>query len=72
MKFSYNWLKELSETKKTPQEVAQNLTLHSFEVENVLPMGKNLEMVKIGEVLARMIRFGMIGKSLGLQTFSSS
>lgn len=52
MKFSYNWLKELSETKKTPQEIAQDLTLHSFEVENVLSMGANLKMVKIGEVLA--------------------
>lgn len=31
MKFSYNWLKELSGSKVTPQKMAEILTLHSFE-----------------------------------------
>jgi phenylalanyl-tRNA synthetase beta chain len=51
MKFSYNWLKELSETNKTPKEVKNDLTTHSFEVESIEELGKNLEKVVIGEVL---------------------
>lgn len=51
MKFSYNWLKELSETKRTPEEIGKDLTLHSFEVEKIEKLGKGLEMVIIGEVL---------------------
>ena len=51
MKFSYNWLKELSETKRTPEEIGKDLTLHSFEVEKIEKLGNDLEMVVIGEVL---------------------
>lgn len=51
MKFSYNWLKELSETKKTPDEIKEDLTLHSFEVEKVEKLGTGLDMVIIGEVI---------------------
>lgn len=51
MKFSYNWLKELSGTTKTPQEVKDLLTLHSFEVEGIEELGKDLDKVVIGEVL---------------------
>lgn len=51
MKFSYNWLKELSETKRTPEEIGRDLTLHSFEVEKIEKLGDGLEMVVIGEVL---------------------
>ncbi len=51
MKFSYNWLKELSQTNKSPKEIAEKLTLHSFEVESVEELGKNLNKVVIGEVL---------------------
>ncbi|MCX6766101.1 MAG: phenylalanine--tRNA ligase subunit beta [Candidatus Moranbacteria bacterium] len=35
MKFSYNWLKELSGTKKSPKELAELLTMRSFEVEGI-------------------------------------
>ncbi|HBI16651.1 MAG: Phenylalanine-tRNA ligase beta subunit [Candidatus Moranbacteria bacterium GW2011_GWF2_34_56] len=52
MRFSYNWLRELSETKKTPEEIKEDLTLHSFEVEKIEKLGKGLEMVVIGEVLS--------------------
>ncbi|MEF3691902.1 MAG: phenylalanine--tRNA ligase subunit beta [Candidatus Moraniibacteriota bacterium] len=51
MKFSYNWLKELSETTKTPEEIKDLLTLHSFEVEGIEYSGAGLEKVVIGEVL---------------------
>lgn len=51
MIFSYNWLKELSETKRTPEEIGKDLTLHSFEVEKIEKLGSGLEYVIIGEVL---------------------
>ncbi|EKE21574.1 MAG: hypothetical protein ACD_7C00184G0003 [uncultured bacterium] len=51
MRFSYNWLKELSQTKKTPEEIKEALTLHSFEVEKIENLGADLDMVVIGEVL---------------------
>lgn len=52
MKFSYNWLKELSETKKSPQELAEFLTLRAFEVEEVVPVGFSTVNVFVGEVLS--------------------
>lgn len=51
MKFSYNWLKELSETKESAEKIAEKLTLHSFEVEGVEELGENLNKVVVGEVL---------------------
>lgn len=36
MKFSYNWLKEYVDTNASAQKVAEVLTMHSFEVEEVL------------------------------------
>ncbi len=35
MKYSYNWLKELSGTKKSPEQLADLLTMKAFEVESV-------------------------------------
>jgi len=52
MKFSYNWLKELSETNKTPQEIKEDLTAHSFEVEGIEYLARGMEDVVIGEVLS--------------------
>ena len=52
MKFSYNWLKELSGTKKNAQEVADLLTMHAFEVESVHETGAALDGVIVGEVLS--------------------
>lgn len=51
MKFSYNWLKELSGTKKSPQQLAKLLTMHAFEVENIAPLGKEFDNVLVVEIL---------------------
>ncbi|NTW27333.1 MAG: phenylalanine--tRNA ligase subunit beta [Candidatus Moranbacteria bacterium] len=51
MKYSYNWLKELSDTTKTATEVAQLITTHSFEVESVEKIGSDFEGVVVGKIL---------------------
>ncbi|EKE20360.1 MAG: hypothetical protein ACD_8C00013G0009 [uncultured bacterium] len=51
MKYSYNWLKELSGTKKTAHEIADLITMHSFEVESVEKVGSDFEGVVVGEIL---------------------
>lgn len=50
MKFSYNWLKELSKTEKSPKELAELIMFHAFEVESVEPFEHGLENVVIGHV----------------------
>lgn len=50
MKFSYNWLKELSGTEKSPKELAEFLTLRAFEVEEVTPVGFSASNVFVGSV----------------------
>ncbi|MBP9751686.1 MAG: phenylalanine--tRNA ligase subunit beta [Candidatus Moranbacteria bacterium] len=54
MKFSYNWLKELSGTEKSPEELAALLLARSFEVEEVKKFEQGLGSVVIGEVLETM------------------
>ncbi len=51
MQYSYNWLKEISQTKKTAEEIAQLLLVHSFEVEELRDQRKGREDVVIGHVL---------------------
>ena len=51
MKYSYNWLKELSDTKKTAKEIAELITLHSFEVESVEKVGSSFDGVVVGKIL---------------------
>ena len=51
MKYSYNWLKELSGTKKTAKEVAELITMHSFEVESVEKVGADFDGVVVGKIL---------------------
>ncbi|PID52467.1 MAG: phenylalanine--tRNA ligase subunit beta [Candidatus Moraniibacteriota bacterium] len=53
MKYSYKWLKELSETEKNVDEIAEMLLTHSFEVEGVEDLSKGLKKVVIGEILAK-------------------
>ncbi|MFA5985947.1 MAG: phenylalanine--tRNA ligase subunit beta [Parcubacteria group bacterium] len=53
MKYSYKWIKELSGTTKTVDEIAQLLLTHSFEIESIDDMSKGLEKVVIGEVLTK-------------------
>ena len=53
MKFSYNWLKELSGTKKNVDEIAELFMTHSFEVEGVEDLSEGLQNVVIGEVMTK-------------------
>ncbi|MBW6440421.1 phenylalanine--tRNA ligase subunit beta [Patescibacteria group bacterium] len=53
MKISYKWLKECVDVDLTPEELAEVLTMHSFEVENIIYQGKGLDNVVVGEVLAK-------------------
>lgn len=51
MKYSYAWLCELSGTKKSPQELADFLTMRAFEVESVESVGFDIDNVVIGQVV---------------------
>ncbi|EKE16250.1 MAG: hypothetical protein ACD_11C00024G0018 [uncultured bacterium] len=51
MKYSYKWLKELSGTKKSAQEIAELLTFHSFEIEGLEKNEMNFDKVVVGEIL---------------------
>jgi len=44
MKYSYNWLKELSGTKKSPEKLAELLTMRAFELEDMKTEGKETQM----------------------------
>lgn len=52
MLFSYQWLKELSGTKRTPEKLSELLMAHAFEVESVEPYAHGLAHVVIGKVLS--------------------
>lgn len=51
MKYSYNWLKEISKVNKTPEEIANALMMHSFEVESVEKIGNISDNVVVGKIL---------------------
>lgn len=51
MIYSYNWLKELSQTKKTPEELADEITMHSFEIEGMEKVERNFDGFVVGEIL---------------------
>jgi len=51
MKISYNWLKDFVKIKLTPEKLAEELTVKSFEVENVEKLGQGLEDIVVGEIL---------------------
>ncbi|HRY82083.1 MAG TPA: phenylalanine--tRNA ligase subunit beta [Candidatus Moranbacteria bacterium] len=51
MKYSYNWLRELSGTKLSSEKVAENLTMHSFELEGVEKIGGKFENIIVGKIL---------------------
>lgn len=51
MKFSYNWLRELSGTKKSPEQLAEILALKAFEVEGVEKIGSGLDKVIVAQIL---------------------
>lgn len=52
MKYSYNWLKELSGTKKSPEQLAKLLLTHAFEVEGIERYAHHLDGVVAGRVVA--------------------
>ena len=52
MKYSYHWLKELSGTKKSPQQLAKLLMTHAFEVESVEAYPHHLDSIVIGQVMS--------------------
>lgn len=51
MKYSYNWLRELSGSSKNPSEMKDLLMLHAFEVEGIEEHQNKLEGVVVGEIL---------------------
>jgi len=51
MKYSYNWLKELSGTKRTAQQIADDITMRAFEVESVEKAGREFAGVVVGKIL---------------------
>ena len=53
MKISYKWLEEYVDINVTPEKLAELLTMHCFEVENIIYQGKGLEDVVVGEVLEK-------------------
>ncbi|MEK9151280.1 MAG: phenylalanine--tRNA ligase subunit beta [Patescibacteria group bacterium] len=52
MKYSYHWLKELSGTKKSPQQLAEMLMTHSFEVEGIEKFPHGLDGIVVGKVIS--------------------
>lgn len=51
MKYSYNWLKELSGSKRTAQQIADDITMRAFEVESVEKAGRDFAGVVVGKIL---------------------
>ena len=52
MKFSYQWLQELSGTERTPEALVELLTMHAFEVEELEHVGFESQAVVVGEVVS--------------------
>lgn len=50
MKYSYKWLQELSGTKKSPQELADFLTMRAFEVEEIESVGCAIDRVVVAQI----------------------
>ncbi|MDR3559718.1 MAG: phenylalanine--tRNA ligase subunit beta, partial [Candidatus Pacebacteria bacterium] len=51
MKYSFNWLKELSGTKNSPEKVVEFLTMRAMEVEGVEKIGGIPDGVVVGKIL---------------------
>ncbi len=51
MRLSYLWLKDFVDFKLSPSELAELLTMAGLEVENVAPVGPELEGLIVGQVL---------------------
>ncbi len=73
MKYSYNWLKELSGTKLSPEKMADLLMMHSFELEEILAAETGIERVVVGEIKAikkhpNADRLQLVKVNIGKQT----
>ena len=53
MKISLNWLKNYIELKKSPEELAQILTMAGLEVEEIAELGKIPAGVVVARILSR-------------------
>lgn len=51
MKYSYKWLKELSGTKKSAEEISQLLNFHAFEIEGIEKNLNTYDKIVVGEIL---------------------
>ncbi len=51
MKYSYNWIKEISKTNISPEKMIDALMMHSFEVEGIEKKGEELSGVVVGKIL---------------------
>lgn len=51
MKYSFSWLKELSDTKLPLEKVADGLTMHSLEIEGIEKAGGSFRGVVVGKIL---------------------
>lgn len=51
MKYSYNWLKEISKTNVSSEKMIDLLMMHSFEIEGIEKKGEGLEKVVVGKIL---------------------
>lgn len=51
MKYSYNWIKELSGAKFTPEKAADLLTMHSFELEHIEKLRPEMKDIVVGKIL---------------------
>jgi phenylalanyl-tRNA synthetase beta chain len=51
MRYSYNWLKDISGASLSAQEIAELITMHSFEVEEFEKVGGSFEKIVVGEIL---------------------
>jgi phenylalanyl-tRNA synthetase beta chain len=52
MKLSLNWLKDYVDIDKSPQDLADLLTMRGLEVEGIEPLGKSLNGIVAGKILA--------------------
>ncbi|MBI3626485.1 phenylalanine--tRNA ligase subunit beta [Candidatus Uhrbacteria bacterium] len=51
LKISYNWLREYVDTKLSAQDLARELSLHSFNVERIHKENESLDKVVVGRVM---------------------
>ncbi|NTU66773.1 MAG: phenylalanine--tRNA ligase subunit beta [Candidatus Moranbacteria bacterium] len=52
MKYSFNWLKELSGTEKSAEEVREELTMRALEVEGLEKIGGGFDSVVVGKIIS--------------------